>query len=386
MGVSIWEGSKAQGLVDAVNENNIKGLAMVTDVGMCALSCLEQTGWTNANGGIYLQKLYDAIHSNGFALESIRVAPKADIEVYTHNTLDDLRLMIDVIGTFNGIDIIVNGYTLTGDISTTGSKTITVSYMGLTTTFSVTVQTGIPSGYSALDWLELDSDLAQEVSDRYNLNTGTQTYLPSPDARITFKNYTNVSQIGYDVLFGRNKWSLAQTAPIFGYRERGTGIATNTHMNAIYYNRNNGVTLSCLGKEWGNVQAYANKGVNRVKLRYSADGSQATCQLNDLPAATVFKFLDASYSGGLCPMFVPNYNIDTGKDMNINFKTHIGARVGMVKLYQTNTAVGNYIPCKRTSDGCLGYYDLTGNLFYTTGDPDYAKTTGDKCVYAGGKW
>lgn len=386
MSVSIWEGSKAQELIDGISESNIKGLAMMTDVGMCALECLGQAGWTSENASVYLEKLYDAIHSNGYALESIRVSPKDDIEVYTHNSLDDLRRMIDVIGTFNGIDIVVNGYTLTGNISTTGSKTITVEYMGMTATFSVTVQSGLPSGYSALDWLELDSDLAQEVSDRYSLNTGTQTYLPAPDAHISFKSYSNVSQIGYDVLFGRNKWSLAQTAPIFGYRERGTGIATNTHMNAIYYNRNNGVTLSVLGKEWGNVQAYANKGVNKVKLRFSSDGSQATCQLNNLPAATVFKFLDASYTGGLVPMFVPNYNVSTGEHMNINYKTHIGARVGAIKLYQVNTAVGNYIPCKRTSDGALGYYDLMGNLFYTTGDPDYAKTTGDKCVYAGGKW
>lgn len=384
MAVSIWEGNKAQDLIDVVNSNTEKSAAIMADIGLCTLNCLENVGWVNDKGSVLTDRLYDAIHNNVNYLDSIRVVTKDDIEVYTHNSLDDLRRMIYVIGSFNGVDVLVSGYTLSGDISTTGSKTITAEYLGKTATFSVNVVNGIPNTYTALDYLELDSNLAQEVSDRYSLNPGGSTQLPSPDAHISFKNYDDVSQIGYDVLLGHNKWSLIQTAPILGYRERGTGIATNTHMNAIYLNKNNGITLSVLGREWGGVVAYAVKGVNKVKVRFS--GTAATCQLNDLPTITVPRILDVSYPGAIVPMFVPNVNITTGEHMKINFKTHVGVRVGNVKLYQTNTMVGNYIPCMRKSDGALGYYDIVGDLFYTTNDVNYAKTTGDKCVYVGGKW
>ena len=382
MAVSIWEGNKAQTLIDVIKESNIKDIMAVTDMGLCVANCLEQVAWISEDGNNCINTLYNTIQKNSYSVDSIRVSPKSDLEIYTHNDVDDLRRYIDVIGTSSGVDAILNGYTLSGNISTTGDKTITVDYMGKTATFTVNVKSGLPSGYTAYDYMELNQDKAFDVISRYEL---TSPYLTSPDVNFQLKQYADISHVGYDVLFSKNKWGTS--SPILGYRETGTGIAANAHSNAVYTN-GRGVALHALGGDQGSLQYNGyKKGVNKVSVRYTTN--QATCKLNDNPVSTISTLSGSgSYGGRFTPMFNPQYNISNGSWMRVNVNSHIGARVGQIKLYLVNSdsVDGNYIPCVRDADSVMGYYDLVGGVFYTTNDPDYATINGDKCVYDCGKW
>lgn len=61
MAVSIWEGSKAQDLIDAVS--NIKQNDGISDAVKAALlNCFQNTAWINGNGQSYYNALYNALY------------------------------------------------------------------------------------------------------------------------------------------------------------------------------------------------------------------------------------------------------------------------------------------------------------------------------------
>jgi len=123
---------------------------MSADVIQALLDCFQNVAWANGNGQTYYDALYDALTSEdptpSAELSSISaVFTQGNNVVYSVDSLDYLKTMLTVTALYSDSSTrTVTGYTLSGTLSA-GTSTITVSYGGKTTTFTVTVtaETGL---------------------------------------------------------------------------------------------------------------------------------------------------------------------------------------------------------------------------------------------------
>lgn len=100
------------------------------------LACFRNVAWINDQGQTYYEALQDAFN---VSVSSISAVYTQSGTVYDTQTLDDLRQNLVVTATMSdGTTSAVEEYTLSGNL-TAGTRTITVSYSGKTTTFNVTV-------------------------------------------------------------------------------------------------------------------------------------------------------------------------------------------------------------------------------------------------------
>lgn len=123
---------------------------MSADVIQTLLDCFQNVAWANGNGQTYYDALYDALTAEepepSAELSSISaVFAQGNNVVYSVDSLDYLKTMLTVTAHYSDSTTrTVTGYTLSGTLSA-GTSTITVSYGGKTTTFTVTVtaETGL---------------------------------------------------------------------------------------------------------------------------------------------------------------------------------------------------------------------------------------------------
>lgn len=101
------------------------------------LALLEKVAYIDANGQDYLDTLEEELFK--VKVESITAVYTQSGAVYTDDSLDDLRSGLVVTASYSdGTTETVTTYALSGSL-TSGTSTITVSYGGKTTTFTVTV-------------------------------------------------------------------------------------------------------------------------------------------------------------------------------------------------------------------------------------------------------
>lgn len=119
----------------------ISGKDGLTDaVKVALLNVVEHIGaWTDENAQTYISDLEEALYPPA-NLVSITATFVQDTNViYDNQTLDDLKPYLTVKAKYdNGTTETVTSYTLSGNLIT-GTSTITVSFGGQTTTFTVTV-------------------------------------------------------------------------------------------------------------------------------------------------------------------------------------------------------------------------------------------------------
>lgn len=105
------------------------------------LNCFAHVAWTDEHGQDYYDALEDALYPP-VPLVSISAVYTQSGTVYDTDTLDSLKDDLVVTATYeDSTTAVVTDYTLSGTL-TAGTSTITVSYGGKTTTFSVTVTQG----------------------------------------------------------------------------------------------------------------------------------------------------------------------------------------------------------------------------------------------------
>lgn len=122
----------------------ISGGGGVTDaLKLALLQIAQKVAYIDDDGQDYYDALYDALYPTA-TLDSISAIYTQGGVIYTDNTLDDLKPDLVVTGHWSDstTTTISTGYTLSGSL-TAGTSTITVSYSGLSTTFTVNV-TAIP--------------------------------------------------------------------------------------------------------------------------------------------------------------------------------------------------------------------------------------------------
>lgn len=99
------------------------------------LDCFANVAWATEDG----QQYYDALEAALYPLDHITAVYTQSGTVYDTDSLDSLKSDLVVTAFYQGGESkTVTGYTLSGTL-TEGTSTITVSYGGKTTTFTVTV-------------------------------------------------------------------------------------------------------------------------------------------------------------------------------------------------------------------------------------------------------
>lgn len=113
---------------------------MSDDIKLALLSCFSHVAWADSHGQDYYDALEEALYEDNVASISA-ILSLGTHEVYPTDNIESLRNWLTVTATYDDqTQAVVTDYTLTGDISSAGEKTITVSYgYNNTTTFNVTV-------------------------------------------------------------------------------------------------------------------------------------------------------------------------------------------------------------------------------------------------------
>lgn len=111
------------------------------DVKAALLQIAQKVAYVDDDGADYYQDLYDALYPPAppKTLVSISAVYTQSGTIYTSDTLDDLKPDLVVTATYDDSTTAeVTSYTLSGTL-TEGTSTITVTYGGKSTTFTVTV-------------------------------------------------------------------------------------------------------------------------------------------------------------------------------------------------------------------------------------------------------
>lgn len=149
--VAVNQGNGNAGKALVVGQN---GMVAPGDVGVtnaikrALLDMFEHVAFIDDSGSALYNALYNALYAEGARLTSIEATIAQGYEpVCTTDALELIRRYMTVTARFsNGIEIEVDGYTLSGAL-TAGTATITVQYMGKTDTVQVEV-TQLPTGYT----------------------------------------------------------------------------------------------------------------------------------------------------------------------------------------------------------------------------------------------
>lgn len=167
-------------LIDAAQQ--IQNVGLTEEVKQALLDCFEHVAWTDEHGQDYVDALEAALYPPA-ELVSISAVYTQSGTVYDTASLDDLKPDLVVTAHYDdGTSEAVTNYTLSGALSV-GTSTVTVSYGGKTTTFSVTV-THYVQQYSVTYNLTnvISSNTSQTVGDGESyttvLSAQTSGYMP----------------------------------------------------------------------------------------------------------------------------------------------------------------------------------------------------------------
>lgn len=123
-------------LIDAAQQ--IQNVGLTEEIKQALLDCFEHVAWTDEHGQDYVDALEAALYPPA-NLVSISAVYTQSGTVYDTDTLDSLKEDLVVTAHYDDFSTqTVTDYTLSGTL-TEGTSTITVSYGGKTTTFTVTV-------------------------------------------------------------------------------------------------------------------------------------------------------------------------------------------------------------------------------------------------------
>ena len=137
-------GSPSQAQIDEAVANyieehpgSISGLSEAAKIAL--LQIAQKVAYIDGDGQDYYDALYDAFYPPA-ELVSVTAVYTQSGTVYDTDTLDDLKpdLVVTALYSDSTSEVITSGYTLSGTL-TAGTSTITVTYGGMTTTFTVTV-------------------------------------------------------------------------------------------------------------------------------------------------------------------------------------------------------------------------------------------------------
>lgn len=326
-------------IVAAINEVASSGGGLTEEVKQALLQIAEKVAYIDDQGQTYYDALEDALYPPA-NLVSISAVYTQSGTVYDTDSLDSLKADLVVTAHYdNATTQTVTTYTLSGTL-TAGTSTITVSYGGKTTTFSVTVSSLIPTGYTACDYISNETD-----------NTA-YARMDFPTADVDAFNYTfevtckQITSVNESVVFGgRDSYSSS-------YSKKGVVIYVKPTAVEIHYGN---VATDTVILASGNISTTpADKHTFMLKQgKIYIDGTMVKDMSADKNAAYVM--LSSSYKFGV-------FQRNNGGAFN---DPYTGRVYGISVKDGNDNYLVRYIPCKRNADDVYGFYDVANNTFVT---------------------
>ena len=270
-------------------------------------------------------------------LDSISAVYTQSGTVYDTDTLDSLK--DDLVVTAHYADsstqtVPAADYVLSGAL-TVGTSTITVSYGGKTTTFSVTVSEAplLPSTFQQVEYIKATG--TQHIFTNIQCNDGAKS---SGD--------NNIKEYSADIDFQWDEWqSSYATNIVFSCGSSGG--------NWIGYA--NGVTNIAMGTSSGQYFTDSEKS-NRHQFHWSWSGTTATFTRNDGVSVSRSNTATSSVERRFTLFYA---------DSNSSSDYHFNGKVFSCKVYKNDVKVLDLIPCYRKADNVIGMYDTVNEVFYT---------------------
>ncbi len=221
------------------------------------MNLLSHVAYTDANGQQYYDALYGALF-NGVELASISAVYTQSGTVDTQDSLDSLKADLVVTAHYSDsttATVAANDYTLSGTL-TVGTSTITVSYGGKTTTFSVTVEKShllyslenrtfnneyIDTGVALLSEEDRDWSICIDVTVTSNPTSGQSS-------RWRLFNVNTTDDSSYVLLWGKGGAAANNIVARFMSPYQNfltTGV--NSRKHAVFTHSKNSGTMMCYG-------------------------------------------------------------------------------------------------------------------------------------------
>ena len=262
--------------------------------------------------------------------------------VYDTATLDDLEDDLVVTGTYDDSSTeTITDYTLSGTLAE-GTSTITVSYGGKTTTFTVTVTVTpvVPSGYTSKDYV-------QSSGNAY-IDTGIKE-IPGTTSGFWGKFAVSAVSVNKDL------WGYQGTASGQVSSYRFLTIVSYDTGDFWYYGAASGASNAISG--W-------TSGVNEVSVSLVDNNTYPVFTVNNVQT-TGNKVKTTTTNNAVGTMYLMAQNSKTEGPSDAD-KTVDGGYIRCYgfKIFESGSAVRDYKPCIRDADSVAGFYDTVTETFY----------------------
>lgn len=329
-----------ESVVDAINDSSGSGLT--EDVKVALLACFEKVAWIDEDGQDYYDALYDALYPSTNLVSISAVFNQGQNVIYVTDSLDTLKQYLTVTAYYSDSTTeTISTYVLSGTL-TEGTSTITVSYGGKTTTFSVNV-----TRYVIYDYLYTSR----------TSGSGTNDYVSTDLVHTPSFNTLNVEFEAMNLNDG------SQADPLFCANNTDT---SNTG-NMVWYSRvdKGGFSAYNLGvaKQLNTVP-----GDTRATIKYFfVDGGESYMQYENTIVAVATMAKSAVAQNNKTLMLAGGYSFTNGEKygMRVGGKT----KLGYIKFTDPDSGdiLYHFKPAHDLSTGKYGFLETINNHFY----PDY---------------
>lgn len=330
------------------------------DIKQAILQLASKVAYIDEDG----QDYYDALESALYPpadLVSISAVYTQSGTVYSTDSLDSLKT--DLVVTAHMSDSTtrtVTTYILFGTL-TVGTSTITVSYGGKTTTFTVTVTETpkIPDGYTRYDYIQELGSNGGGMSSKMIITTDVYADLNALDVEITFKPLSGLLSSGEPLIGGRTENGTTSSKAF--YVKEGD-IAIHAHGVDTGWIFNNNIAVNTI-----HTLVFTNN-----------SASPSVCTVDDTYSSNIEWINSNVINKEFTLFFNPSQSSTPVR--------RVHNQLGEFKLFNGSDMVGDYIPCIRDVDNVIGVYDAVAKVFHTTSTVSYATVGDSNCMYKVGNW
>lgn len=383
------------------------------EVKQAMLQLAQKVAYIDDQGQTYYDALYNALYPP-INLDSITaVFDAGGATIYNSMTLDDLKQYLTVTAYMtDGTTEVVPNYTLSGSMAA-GDQTITVSYGGKTTTFSVTVVEWVTSisavftqGSAAIYENDSLNDLKQYLVVTASYADGTSAAVSDYTLSGTLTEGTSTITVSYggktdtfDVTVSAASLLPAEYRQCEYIKSTGTQyIATDLQVwDKVDSSKSNSLDLytvdidfafdewqsnyatnimACFGSNGGKWIGYLNSNqkigmgtangnyfttgtlTDRHQYHYSVSGNTGKWERDD--GASISREIVSNIPLNVTfSLFYYTVSSGTQNDFHFNGKLY------SCTVYKSGEKVLDLYPCYRKADGEIGLYDTVNSRFYT---------------------
>lgn len=317
-------------LTDIEEQISGGGIGVSEALKVALLDIANHVYYDDGQGDVYYNALHDALYPDTppATVVSISAAYTPSGNIYDTDSLDKLKENLVVTATWSDdttSTVPNSNYTLSGILSD-GVSTITVTFSGKTTTFTVEV-IGVPSAYTALDYVTFDGS-------QY-ANSGIYESATMLSAEYKYeKSRTDSDAPNYHVFSSANTYYpyiSSDSSTIWKAKYNGTESANNTmqypwKLNVPYTvfadfeNRKSGIDGEIINDDL------------QIGSTYNASNQYTIGTYGGSPSTTKYRLVGKIY---------------------------------YMRFYNSSGDAHYFRPVKRVSDDVVGFYDLITDRFIT---------------------